>query len=250
LCGRNFGWISAFCGRIDGAIANLLAAGAGGEKIQADMHVVFFSVLLGYLLGSIPFGLLVARGCGIDIRRHGSGNIGATNVLRTLGKKWGFLVFALDALKGVAAVLLAERFLGMQVAASSEASNALALTPVQLGIISGLACVLGHNFPVWLKFKGGKGVATTAGVLIGLLPMAALMAFGAWLVVFYSTRYVSVASIVAAIVIPISVWLIEQQVNTLFWFSVAVAVLGIWRHRSNIQRLMAGTESRFEKKQK
>jgi len=221
-----------------------LPPGPPGRKFRLNMHGVIFSALLGYLLGSIPFGLLVARGCGIDIRQHGSGNIGATNVLRTLGKKWGVFVFALDALKGVAAVLLAERFFG------DPASDAFVLTRVQLGIVAGLACVLGHNFPVWLKFKGGKGVATTAGVLIGLLPMAALIAFGAWVAVFYATRYVSVASIVAAVVIPISVWLIEQQMNTLFWFSVAVAVLGIWRHRSNIRRLIAGTESRFEKKEK
>ncbi len=212
------------------------------------MHGVFPSALLGYLLGSIPFGLLVARSRGVDIRQHGSGNIGATNVLRTLGKKWGILVFFLDALKGVAAVLLAERLFGPMLPMLPE--GGAALTRVHLGIVGGLACVMGHNFPVWLKFKGGKGVATTAGVLIGLLPVAAAVAFVAWGVVFYATRYVSIASIAAAIVIPVTVWFIERQADTLFWFSVAVGVLAIWRHRSNIQRLLAGTEGRFEKKKK
>jgi len=206
------------------------------------MHGVISSALIGYLLGSIPFGLLVARGRGIDIRKHGSGNIGATNVLRTVGKKWGILVFILDALKGVLAVVLAQRVFAGWLPPGST------LTVPHLGILGGLACVLGHNFPVWLNFKGGKGIATTAGVLIGLLPAAAGVALLVWLAVFYGTRYVSLASIAAAITVPITVWLLERQSNALFWFSVVAAILAIWRHRSNIQRLLAGTESRFERK--
>ncbi len=204
------------------------------------LSTILISSLLGYLLGSIPFGLLVGRLKGVDIRQHGSGNIGATNVVRVIGKKWGILVFALDALKGLLGVIIA-----MEVAGGRTASSA-----GLLGIAAGLACVLGHNFPVWLKFKGGKGVATTAGVLVGLLPWAALVAFVTWGVVFYSTRYVSVASMVAAVVIPATVWGMERQATPLFWFSVVVAVLGLLRHRSNFKRLLAGTEPRFEKKKK
>lgn len=203
------------------------------------MHPLLLTVLSGYLLGSIPFGLLVGRLNGIDIRQHGSGNIGATNVLRTLGKKWGYITFALDVLKGVLAVVLVHLL---------PLPEAAGFTPVILKIASGLACIAGHNFPVWLKFKGGKGVATTGGVLVALLPLAALVAVAAWVITFYTTRYVSVASIVAAIAIPVAVWCIERQVDPLFIFSLVVAALGIWRHRANIQRLLAGTESRFERK--
>ena len=202
------------------------------------LGTILISALLGYLLGSIPFGLLVGRLKGVDIRQHGSGNIGATNVVRVIGKKWGILVFALDALKGLLGVIIA-----MEVAGGRTASSA-----GLLGIAAGLACVLGHNFPVWLKFKGGKGVATTAGVLVGLLPWAALVAFVTWGVLFYTTRYVSVASMVAAVVIPVVVWVMERQATPLFWFSVVVAALGLLRHRSNFKRLLAGTEPRFEKK--
>lgn len=202
------------------------------------LNPVIISSLLGYLLGSIPFGLLVGKVRGVDIRQHGSGNIGATNVVRVLGKKWGILVFVLDALKGLMAVVVAMELAGGRGSASAGV----------VGIAAALACVLGHNFPVWLKFKGGKGVATTAGVLVGLLPWSALIAFLSWVVVFYSTRYVSVASMVAAVVIPVSVWVLERQATPLFWFSVVVAVLGLVRHRSNFKRLLEGTEPRFQKK--
>lgn len=199
---------------------------------------LFLSIFVGYLLGSIPFGLLVARSRGIDIRQHGSGNIGATNVLRVVGKKWGILVFVLDAAKGVCAVLLAKHYFATWGAAAGELP----------GIAAALACVLGHNFPVWLGFKGGKGVATTAGVLAGLMPMAALVAFIVWAIVFKVSRYVSLASLVAAVAIPVTVWYGERQVNVMFCFALIVAAMGIWRHRSNIQRLFAGTENRFERK--
>ncbi len=199
---------------------------------------LLFAVLAGYFLGSIPFGLLVARSRGVDIRQHGSGNIGATNVLRVLGKKWGIPVFFLDAAKGVAAVWVAQRFF--------SAGPGVAVA----GIAGAMACIVGHNFPVWLGFKGGKGIATSAGVLIGLLPWAALVAAAVWGVVFFTTRYVSVASIVAAVAIPLTVWLLEGRADALFWFSVVVAALAVWRHRSNIQRLLAGTENRFERKPK
>ncbi len=192
--------------------------------------------LLGYLLGSVPFGLLIAKSRGIDIRQHGSGNIGATNVLRVVGKPWGISVFLLDALKGVAAVLLA-RWLGQ------ESAN-----PVAMELLGGFACILGHNFPIWLAFKGGKGIATTAGVLATLLPVAVGVALLVWIVVFYLSRYVSLASIVAAVTVPLAVFAQEQQVTLLFGFSVVIALLAIWRHRSNIRRLVEGTENRFVRK--
>ena len=196
------------------------------------MQSVFLSVLIGYLLGSIPFGYIVSKCRGIDIRQHGSGNIGATNVFRTLGRKWGVLVFALDVLKGIVAVQLAMRFYASP----------------NFGIAAGLGCFLGHCFPVWLGFKGGKGVAVGAGVLIGLTPWTAIIGLSIWGIAFKVSRYVSLASVLAAISLPIIVWLLERQTGAIFWFTLTISLLAIWRHRANIQRLLAGTESRFEKK--
>jgi len=205
------------------------------------MQSVFISVLMGYLLGSIPFGFLVAKCRGIDIRQHGSGNIGATNVFRTLGRKWGVLVFVLDVLKGVLAVRLAM---------FSFADPCVFQMPCGqfLGIIAGFGCFLGHCFPVWLGFKGGKGVAAGAGILIGLTPLVAVLGLVVWVVSFYATRYVSLASILAALSLPLFVVLLDRQFDVIFWFCVVISALAIWRHRTNIQRLLAGTESRFEKK--
>ena len=195
------------------------------------MQSVLISVFIGYLLGAIPFGYLVSKCRGIDIRQHGSGNIGATNVFRILGRPWGVLVFALDVLKGVVAVQLA-----------------MGLYSVNLGIVAGLGCFLGHCFPVWLGFKGGKGVAVGAGILIGLTPWTAVIGLIIWGVTFQISRYVSLASILAAISLPVIVWLLQRQVDAIFWFTLVISLLAIWRHRTNIQRLLAGTESRFEKK--
>jgi len=197
---------------------------------------ILSSVLIGYLLGAIPFGLLVARSRGIDIRLHGSGNIGATNVLRVLGKKWGILVFVLDALKGWLAVDLAMRWL-------PAGTHGAVLN----GLVAAFACVLGHSFPVWLRFRGGKGVATTAGVLVSLMPLAAGVALLVWVAVFFSSRYVSLASIAAAIALPVSAALLGKGMYLLV-FSGIVAALVIWRHRTNIERLRAGTENRFERR--
>ena len=193
-----------------------------------------------FLLGSIPNGFLVAKTKGIDIREHGSKNIGATNVLRVLGKGPGYTVFALDALKGAAAVLLGRLITGAH--------------PDQLGeIIAAIGCILGHSYTPWLGFKGGKGVATTAGVLLTLFqPLVLLVVLATWLVFFYSTRYVSIASITAAIAIPIAVWLLVVRGNShgsyMLIFSIAVSLLVVLRHKTNIARLIAGTEPRFTKK--
>ena len=193
---------------------------------------LFISVLTGYLLGSLPSGFLVGKCRGIDIRQHGSGNIGATNVVRVLGKKWGVLVFVLDVLKGIVATQLILR----------------CYASPNLGIVAGFGCFLGHCFPVWLGFKGGKGVAVGAGILIGLTPLVAIIGLSLWGIAFKVTRYVSLASLIAAVSLPITSWILYRQTGALFWFTLVISLIAIWRHRSNIQRLLAGTESRFEKK--
>ncbi|MGH8091918.1 MAG: glycerol-3-phosphate 1-O-acyltransferase PlsY [Chthoniobacterales bacterium] len=197
----------------------------------------------GYFLGSCPNGLLVSRARGIDIRRHGSGNIGATNVLRVLGKKWGYIVFALDALKGLLAVRLA-----FWIASLLQGTPRHEL----VGIAAGVACILGHTFPVWLRFRGGKGVATSAGVLLGLMPIAVVSVFLVWLLLFKTTRYVSIASIGAALSLPLFVMLyLHFNMLTgasLLPFSVLIAGVVVWRHRSNIQRLWHGQEERFSRR--
>jgi acyl phosphate:glycerol-3-phosphate acyltransferase len=209
--------------------------------LQNQVYSCVLAAAIGYLLGSCPNGLLVSRARGVDIRRHGSGNIGATNVLRVLGKRWGYLVFALDAIKGFAAVWLAF--------ALTSVINPGAPYRDVLGIAGGVACILGHAFPVWLRFRGGKGVATSAGVLLGLMPLAVVSVFVVWLILFKGTRYVSVASIGAAFALPLFVVLylrIELLTGaSLLPFSILIAGVVIWRHRSNIERLLHGNEQRF-----
>lgn len=200
--------------------------------------------LLGYFVGSIPCGFIAGRFNGIDIRNFGSGNIGATNVLRVMGKPIGFAVFAADAAKGFVAV--------------SVTSMLLALAPGAewyrefYAILAAASCVFGHSFPVWLRFNGGKGVATSAGAILGVMPIAALTIFLVWLTVFKITRYVSIASIFAALALPGVVWVLMflglTRGTVLFYFSILMAALVVWRHRSNIARLAAGTEQRFARK--
>jgi len=198
--------------------------------------------LLSYFLGSIPTGYLVGRSQGIDIRQHGSGNIGATNIFRTLGKKYGIFVFVCDALKGLLAVRLAMVF-----------SHHLQGIPEAIaGIMGAICCILGHNFTCWLNFKGGKGIATSAGVLIGMLPLASLALVAVWAVIFYTTGYVSLASIIAAAALPgiVFAMLVFGWLSgwPYFYFALVVGVIAIWRHRTNIQRLLNGTENSFRKK--
>jgi glycerol-3-phosphate acyltransferase PlsY len=207
---------------------------------------ILFSIVAGYLLGSVPFGLLLARLKGIDIREHGSKNIGATNVWRVCGAKFGLPVFILDALKAVGAVLLARQ---LAVYFSGNAS-----IEAWCGIAGAMACVLGHSFPVWLKFKGGKGVATSLGGLLALLPLEGVAAFAVWLLVFFASRYVSLASIAAAVALPLLATVAQLTGWGHGWpcvgFAAAVAMLVIIRHKANIQRLLAGTENRFGRKPK
>jgi len=207
------------------------------------VHMIWLLIIvLSYLIGSIPSGYLVARSKGIDIRQRGSSNIGAANVARIMGKAWGYLVGVCDFLKGFLAVKL-----GLLIAAHFLPSL------VAGGVIAAIACILGHNYTVWLGFKGGKGIATSGGAVLAVLPPLVFVSVGVvWVAVFIVSRYTSLASIVAAAVLPISVLLLVTRTGTDFWlllaFSVLIAALAIWRHRSNIGRLLQGTENRFGKK--
>jgi glycerol-3-phosphate acyltransferase PlsY len=214
--------------------------------------VVAAIVIAAYLLGSIPFGLLISKSQGLDIREHGSKNIGATNVWRVMGKKWGLTTFLCDVGKGLFAVLIgtwmAARW-GWTVPLPHGAERIEHLALDFAGIAAAMGCILGHNFPLWLGFKGGKGVATSLGVIFGMMPLAAAIVFAIWGVVFKVSRYVSLASLLAAVALPVVVvgllftgWL-HGWGN--FYFAVAAALLVIRRHRTNIARLVAGTENRF-----
>jgi glycerol-3-phosphate acyltransferase PlsY len=186
--------------------------------------------VVSYLVGSIPTGYLWGKARGVDIRTVGSGNIGATNVMRALGKGPGIIVLLFDAAKGFFPVFFAPRmFPGVD-------RNTLQ-------ILCCVCVIAGHNWTCWLNFKGGKGISTSAGALLAFLPWPLLCALGVWLVVFAIGRYVSLASISAAVAIPIATWLILKDV-TLIVFTAIVGAVAIYKHKSNIQRLLAGTESR------
>jgi acyl phosphate:glycerol-3-phosphate acyltransferase len=201
-------------------------------------------ILLCYLIGSFPSGYLVGKSQGIDIRQHGSGNIGATNVLRVMGKKWGYLVFFSDSLKGFIAVKV-----GVWLASSAGAEATLA------AVVAGICCIIGHNYTVWLRFKGGKGIATSIGVLLAIVPiLIVLIVLVVWLAVFFVWKYVSLASICAALSLPVAVLaLFPLAAHGNYWvlvvFSLIVAALAVWRHRPNIDRLLQGKENRFGTKQ-
>ncbi len=202
----------------------------------------FLAALGAYLIGSIPTGYLVGRARGVDLRKEGSGNIGATNALRVVGKKWGYLVFGADAFKGWLAVALA-RASGLFLDAGPE---------IPLGVVAAIFVMIGHIFPVWLGFKGGKGIATSAGVMIALYPIwVFIFGLSVWSILFFATRYVSVASIAAAISLPVGsgvLWALGYCDGIRTAIAGTMAVLAIWRHIPNIQRLLAGTEKKFEKK--
>jgi len=193
-----------------------------------------------YLLGSIPTGYLVARAKGIDIRTIGSGNIGAANVFRILGKPAGSLVLVVDGLKGFAACSWLADFVVQPFAVAPDKIECLK-------IVAGICAVLGHNYTCWLKFKGGKGIATSAGVYFALAPLAAGIALATWIVTAVSTRYVSIASIAAAVALPTAVWLTKDSLF-LGIVTTALGLLAIFKHRDNVQRLLNGTEQRFGQK--
>lgn len=190
------------------------------------------ALVLGYLLGSIPFGLVLTRAAGLgDVRDIGSGNIGATNVLRTGNKGIAALTLLLDLLKGTAAVLI------------GHAIGALGGVAILASLIAGLAAFIGHTYPVWLGFKGGKGVATYIGVLLGLNWPGALAFCSVWLLVAILSRYSSLSAIVAAIVTPI--WLLTVGDYATAILAALLSVLLIFKHRANIHRLVAGEELRI-----
>jgi glycerol-3-phosphate acyltransferase PlsY len=192
------------------------------------------SFLVGYLLGSLPFGYLVARAHGVDIFKAGSGNPGATNVKRVLGAKAGHTVFALDVLKGAAAA-------GWPMLPFLHAPDAR-----MMGLVGVIAAVLGHSFSVFTKFKGGKGVATAAGGLVVLMPVSCCIGAALWVLSFLATRYVSLGSILAAVAVPTSSWLRGNPLP-LNIVATAVGLFVIVRHRENIKRLLNGTEHKFAK---
>ena len=189
-------------------------------------------VLAAYLLGAIPNGLLIARLKGVDLQRVGSGNIGATNVYRCVGKGWGILAFALDAVKGFVPAFVFPRL--------------VAGAPEWFGLACGVAAVAGHNWPVWLKFKGGKGVSTSAGMLLGIAPGAVGVGFLVFAVTVALTRFVSLGSILAAVAVPAAYISMTGGANRLLAGALAVmGLLVVVKHRANIRRLLAGTEPRI-----
>ena len=206
----------------------------------------FLCALGGYLLGSIPFGLVLTRLCGLgDIRKIGSGNIGATNVLRTGRKDLALLTVILDASKAGIAAFLAEKLVSghdMIISGLFTQENIVA------SLLAGTCGVLGHNFPIWLKFKGGKGVASTFGFLIATAPQIALLAFATWLVVAVISRYSSLSAITAAVLTPFYAFFLTEPIYCIFY--TAIALLVLYRHHANIARLLKGEESKISFKKK
>jgi len=209
--------------------------------------ILTLAVIPAYLLGSIPFGVIIAKAHGQDLRSIGSGNIGATNVARALGKRWAYFCFVLDVLKGLVPMLVVRALIEV-----SKPSPSL----LSLWLLVGCAAILGHIFPIYLKFKGGKGVATSLGVALGLWPyytICAAFAFAIWAAVALIWRYISLASITASIAFPLV--LVLTIVLTPGWdfanlwplliAATAIPLMVIIRHRENIKRLIAQTESRI-----
>jgi len=195
----------------------------------------FLYLLAAYLVGGIPFGFLIGKARGVDVRTVGSKNIGATNVFRTVGKKWGLLAFALDFLKGLVPTLLASRMAG---------------APAWLPVATGITCVVGHMLTPYMKFKGGKGVATAFGMLVALVPALVGVAFAVFAVFFACSHYISLGSCMAAAFLAVGVWFpwlgckgtadLPQAV-----LITAIALFVIWKHRANIQRLVKGEENKI-----
>ena len=190
---------------------------------------ILLITIIGYFLGAISFAVIMARSKGVDILKEGSGNPGATNVKRILGKKWGYTIFALDALKGFTAAGLPLMVYGDD----------------RLALIGLVAAILGHSFSVFLKFRGGKGVATTIGGLLALMCPVVLIGLVVWLIIFYTKKIVALASIFFAVSLPISAYFIYDTQEPRFYLSAALALFIVIRHRSNIIRMFSGNENKF-----
>lgn len=211
---------------------------------MSELTVTIALLLLSYLLGSFPTGYLAARILkGIDIREQGSGSIGATNVLRTLGKGPAIAVLLVDAAKGAAAIGLAHLTNHISVNLSSQAILSLPW----LVTLAGLAAIIGHSWPIWLKFKGGKSVATSLGILLAMSWQVGLATFGVFAVMLAISRIVSLSSIVGAIAVSVLMFGFAEPLPYQI-FAIAAGIYVIWRHRSNIQRLLAGTEPKIGQK--
>jgi glycerol-3-phosphate acyltransferase PlsY len=199
---------------------------------MSSLNIVIVSIV-GYLLGAISFAVIVARSQGVDILKYGSGNPGATNVTRALGSKYGNIVFACDALKGFAAA-------GWPLLCMGDAG-------LQFGIIGLIASIIGHSFSVFLKFKGGKGVATTMGGLLAIMPIVLLIGVAVWAAIFFTTRLVAIASILFAVSLSVSAYLLYGAGDPRFTLGLVLSVLIVVRHRSNIVRMLQGSENSFKK---
>jgi len=233
--------------------------------------------IAAYLIGSIPFGVLIARSRGIDITKHGSGNVGATNVFRVVGKGLGILCLLLDFLKGFLPVVVATNLMRIQgetppvplsflwgLTDEFPVHEQLAVHSVQ--VITALAAILGHNYSLFLKGKGGKGIATSAGVLMALMPVVLLVMTLVFAATFYISGYVSLGSVFAGLSLPVlrhlgdrilplggdrsqpTLWESGTWNKPLFVFSIVACALAIWRHRTNLKRIVAGTEDRLTRR--
>ena len=200
---------------------------------MTSINITIVSIV-GYLLGAISFAVIVARSRGVDILKYGIGNPGATNVTRALGSKFGNTVFALDALKGGIAA-------GWPILVFGGEAG------LKLGIIGLIASILGHSFSVFLKFKGGKGVATTMGGLVVIMPAVLLIGVAVWAAIFYSTRLVAIASMLFAVSLAVSAYVLYGVGDSRFTLGSVLAVLIVVRHRSNIARMLQGKENSFKK---
>ena len=206
-----------------------------------DLIGYLAAAVVAYLLGSIPTGYLVARARGIDIRSAGSGNIGATNAFRVLGRTAGTIVLTVDVIKGFAACFFVA---GVAFACFGASRPETGLSREKLALVTGFTAVLGHIYTCWLRFKGGKGVATTAGVMLAWAPWVLVIGVASWLLVFVLSRYVSLASMVAAVVLPVAS-LLTHAGAAITVVTAVIGALAIYKHRANLKRLLAGTEHRF-----
>jgi glycerol-3-phosphate acyltransferase PlsY len=211
------------------------------------MWFPYFLLAIAYLLGSLPTGYLVGRIAGIDIREHGSGSTGATNVWRNVGKFAGIMVFVTDFAKGAIAIYLMQQASWLQKSLSLTPANIENLSLFVIG--AGMLALIGHSRPVWLGFKGGKSVATGVGILFMLNWIVAIAAFGFWLATMAIWRTVSISSIIAAAIAPILMWTLQTNITYSIFVTVGCIFI-IWLHRSNIERILNGTEFSFKAESK